>query len=154
MIRQFFASVLMLILAVGCGYGWWEVSQLNGQVTQLKADVAHYKKLAEERSTGHRRHGQQAAPSSADDESEDSAAAEGWLALANQHIDKAKAAFDAHNYGIAQSEFQAAASDVQKGTAEPVKATQSTLAMVQQKIAQLEGGINGLTGSSKASGNQ
>jgi len=140
MIRRFLGFLLTVALAIGCGYFGWQAFQLRTQVAQLQVENAHLKKIEASRaSTGRKHKGQQTASST--DESEDNAAAEGWIALANQHADKAKAAFDRHDFGVAQTEFTQAVDDVRRGTAEPVHATESTLAQVRQKIAQLEGGM-------------
>ena len=141
MIRRFLGFLLTVALAIGCGYFAWQSFQLHTQVAELQVQVAHLKKVAAEHtSTGHKGKGHPASTTSTSD-TEDSAAAEGWIALANEHADKAKAAFDRHDYGIAQTEFSQAVEDVRRGTAEPVKATESTVAEVRQKISQLEGGM-------------
>ena len=140
MIRRFFGFLLTVAFAIGCGYFGWQAYQLRSQVGQLQGEVAHLKKLEASRaSIGHKHKGEQTASTTT--ESEDNAAAEGWISLANQHADKAKAAFDRHDFGVAQTEFTQAVDDVRRGTAEPVQATESTLAQVRQKIAQLEGGM-------------
>lgn len=140
MIRSFFASLLIIALAAGCGYNWWQAYQLRGQVAQLQVEVTRLKKQESRRVASH--HGQ---AKEAPGETEDDAAAEGWLALANEHADKAKAAFDRHDFGIAQTEVEAAVADVRRGAAEPVQATESTISEVHQKLAQLEG-LNGVKG--------
>lgn len=145
MIRLFLTSVMMLAFAAGCLYFWWQSVQLRGQVATLQAQVVQLKKR--EARHGGRHHG--AVLTGAGAESEDDAAAEGWLALANRHADNAKAAFDRHDFGTAQAEFTKAIDDVRRGTEEPVQAAQSTVVQVRQKIAQLQGGImRGVTGAS------
>jgi predicted negative regulator of RcsB-dependent stress response len=145
MIRRFLSFVLLVAFAAGFGYYWWQAYQLRQQVDRLQAEVVHLKKLEAHRA------GKHAASSAASTgETEDSAAAEGWLALANQHADKAKAAFDNHDYGIAQTEFSQAVEDVRRGTQEPVQATQASLNQVRQKIAELEGDMGSVLNRVKA----
>src|SRR3569833_2090033 len=119
MIRRFIGFLLTLALAFGCWYFGWQAYTLRTKVAQLQAEVEHLKR-SQSHHSGHG--GSKERVASTSGESEDSAAAEGWIALANEHADKAKAAFDAHNYGIAVSEFNQAVDDVKRGTDEPVQA--------------------------------
>ena len=149
MIRRFLTFILVVALGLGCGYYWWQAYQLRSQVDRLRAEVNHLKKLEARRSAGGR-HWRQTTSKAVNGDTEDSAAAEGWLALANQHADRARAAFDRHDYGIAQTEFAQAVDDVRRGTQEPVQATESSLAAARQKIGQLEANMGDLLHRAKA----
>jgi hypothetical protein len=130
MIRRFFTTIIFLALVGGCGYYWWQTTVLSQKITRLQAEVAGLRSAAKG-SSKYR-------SESRSHESAGNAPAEGYLALADDHLGKAQADFDKRNLGDAQSEFYLALDDFHKATLEPEQATAKDMAAVRDKIGQIE----------------
>ncbi len=138
MIRRFILGLMALVFAVGCGYYWWQTTQLTSQVSELRVKLAaadaQIKKL-------HRSTNGRAGKAVAAGRNAALAPISGptdWLAEGNVHFEKARAALEDRDFGIAQRESKAATDDYQRAAAKPLQATQNGLAAARQNIADLE----------------
>jgi predicted negative regulator of RcsB-dependent stress response len=136
MIRRFFTTVFILALMAGCGYYWWQTAVLSQKIVRLEAEVAGLRSAAK----GSAKHRSE----SRSDETSGNAPAEGYLALADDHLGKAQADFDKRNLGDAQSELSLALDDFHKATLEPEQATAQDMAVVRDKIGQFENALSKL----------
>ncbi|MGO8670832.1 MAG: hypothetical protein ACLQVD_05645 [Capsulimonadaceae bacterium] len=135
MIRKLISGLLIVALGYGCGYNWWQAVQLRAQVDQLKTTVATLRRAEAKHSSHRSGHFAKLAthPSQPPQSPED------LLAAANMHADKARAAFDAHNYGTATQEAAAAMDDIHRASQGPAQ----ELAEARQKMDKLTADMGG-----------
>ena len=115
---------MVLIFAVGCGYFWWQAHLLTGQVATLQTKLADANaQMARVRHDRSARLGR---------------GSHDWLAEGKVHFERARAALDDRDFGIAQREAKLSTDDYQRAAGEPVQATQNGLAEARQAIAALE----------------
>lgn len=124
---------MVVMLAAGCGYYWWQSVQLTANVLKLTRQVAwlqsEVKTLSKHGRYAHR--GVSVVPPTPSTPEE-------WLAQAELDGQAARKAFDDRDYGIAMRDGAKAQADIKQATAGPAK----DLALAQQRMAGVQASLS------------
>lgn len=138
MIRRFLLSVIVIVLLVYSIYTYVQLTTVQNENKHLKSEVISLKKEIHRlnSSRNSRKNKLYTKETTATVKAPQSPAE--WLSFANEHADKAKSAFDKHDYGTAQEEFNKSINALHMASKEPVSSTQNSINDVRKKLTQLE----------------